>query len=386
MCLSTRENDQTSAGSRNRESPTEGCCAGTSSADVDAASGAGGVVAGGVGGGAAVNDPAYRMQIGRWLALDPEEPAIHAPVRDAFDGMDATTNGSHLLGMAYLAATDRIRVPFEFYVADWEDLGDTRRATARNANITIRPPAPDTRVLVRLRYSVAARTLVQQWDGESYHTVAKLAPTSAGATATAHVPYDPAHWLDYGGRGALFQLSPGDGIVLAEPEVLVPPAITSTPPSGGVLVAETWSYEPAATGDVPLVWRMSGDVPPSLVIDETTGWITWTPSEEGEHEVVLEVANDYGVAEQTFSLRATRGLDGPDGSAPVVRDAGSTDEPGARTVMAAGCGCRVTAANRRQSSGRQGALALGLALALLAALARRRSPVTTRYSARRSAM
>lgn len=337
----------------------------------------------GVGGSGATNGSSYRAQLGRWLVLDGRDARLHAAVRDTLARFDTTTSGSLLLGFALLAATDVPIVPYRFYVVDWEDLGERRRATAYGANLLIRPPDPARRYLVRLRYRASRRTEVQQWDGAVYHTVARLAPTGPEG-AVAHVPYDPALYFDYD-DGVLFQLDDafvaGDGVVVWEPEVRVPPTFESTPPESARVGLE-YAYDPVVAGDAPFVW--TGELPPGAVLDTRTGSLRWAPAAAGPLDLAITVTNDYGSATQRWSVAVggdpgadggTAADGGPDGTADAGSgDARSAGDAGAPSgVSPGGCAC-VAAPGAGRGPPPSGWAAVLAVLVLLRAGLRLRAP------------
>jgi MYXO-CTERM domain-containing protein len=306
-----------------------------------------------VGGSGATNGGSYRAQFGRWLVLDAVDPRIHSAVRATLDPYPTTTSGSVLLGFALLAATDQPQVPHRFYVADWEDLGDRRRATAYGANILIRPRVATRRYLVPVRYRTSRRTLVQQWDGDAYHTVAKLAPTGSEG-ATAMIPYDPSIYFDYA-DGVLFQFDDafvaGAGIEVWNSETGEPPLITSIPELHGVR-GVTYGYAPTATGDAPIVYTAELPERSSTSFDAATGRIAWNPSASGPYSFTLRAHNDWGVDRQTWTVDVAWPSD-PDAGPP--RDAGllapdaagsgraDSGAPAPREPSGDGCGCRIAA-------------------------------------------
>lgn len=260
-----------------------------------------------VGGSGTTNASGYRPQFGRWLVLDNVDWRLHAAVRATLSPYETTTSGSILLGFALLAASDRPQLPFRFYVADWQDLGDRRQATAYGANLLVEPPDATKRYLVPIRYRTSRRTLVQQWDGEAYHTVAKLAPTGS-EPAIAYVPYDPEHYFDYA-DGALFQFADsfvdGSGIEVWNPETHQGPTITSAPPTK-VTLGQSYTYIPIATGSGPLVW--SAELPEltsAMRWDSTKGSIDWLPDTPGVFEFTLRAHGDWGLDEQTWSVEVS---------------------------------------------------------------------------------
>jgi hypothetical protein len=80
----------------------------------------------------------------------------------------------------------------------------------------------------------------------------------------------------------------------------VVPAFSSTPPSTG-FVDRAYAYEAKATG-YPQPIFMLATSPPSIVIDEVTGNITWTPSQPGSYSVSVIAANAIGADTQNFMI------------------------------------------------------------------------------------
>ncbi|MEJ7732178.1 MAG: hypothetical protein WKG00_23600 [Polyangiaceae bacterium] len=315
-----------------------------------------------VGGTGDLNGSSYRLQLGRWTLLSDRDPSVHAAVRDMYADYPTTTSGSLLLSMAMLTRTDQPVRSFEFYVADWEDQGDRRRATAANANILAQPIDPAAPQLVRIVYSAGARTPVEQWDGEAYHHVVTLAATG-GEMVTAHLPYHPELWFDYGGKGALFQLAGAAGIVLMNPEPLEPPQITSEPPTHAA-PGDDLVYFATASGQGPQRWSAQGPVH----IEEDTGVLVVDTSEDGDFDVLVRVANDHGADEQSWVL-SIGGATGPGADGDEAGDDGDGVASASGPSAGAGCGCRAAGAG---SSGR--AAVLGLLGLFICVRARRRRP------------
>lgn len=326
---------------------------------------------------AAINTSSYRPQFARWAFVAPVDPRIHAAARANLAGLDSTTSGSLLLGFALIAASDAPQRAFRFYVTDWEDLGDTRRATAFGANILFVPDDPAARYLVPIRYRAARRTIVEQWDGERYHAVAKLAATG-DAFATAYVPYDPALYFDYD-DGVLFQLNDdfvdGQGVEIGSVEPPAPPRIVSEPP-GEVTVGEAYVYRAAAEGEGPTVWALETTLPVEAArIDARTGELTFTLPSAAPATMTLRVRNDGGEDVQVVHLApraamsdaGTRADAGASADAGEPRDASAPADAQAGRESASGCSCRIG-----RDDGR-GPAALGLVLMALL-VRRRRAP------------
>lgn len=346
-------------------------------------------------GGGATNDASYRAQIGRWVGLAPVRPTVYTAVRDAYDRdypPAGIGSGAVLLGWALLAEHEpKLCAPF-FYVADWEDQGETREATAYGANIQTIPHSLDTPCMVPVDHVAPRATDVEQWDGEAYHRVASW----RAGTATKHVPYDPAWPFVYASDGVLFQFADafvaGNGIVVHEPIELVPPTIDSAPPTSAD-VGVALDYVATASGDEPHWWSLV-DAPGLARIDPATGAIAWTPAAAGTYAFVVRIDNRVGSDEQSFEIEVGGDVEGDttvadttaagdetvddsdDEQGGDVSDAGDVgdDDAGtsdtgapARGDESSGCGCRATTPS--------GGIAVLLALA---ALRRRRQPLRAR--------
>ncbi|HET6585311.1 MAG TPA: Ig domain-containing protein [Nannocystaceae bacterium] len=346
-------------------------------------------------GGGSTNDSSYRAQIGRWASLAPWSPTVYAAVRDAYDRdypAAGIGSGSLLLGWGLLAEHEpKLCAPF-FYVADWDDQGDVREATAFGANILTVPHALDTSCLVPVDHDAPRATEVGQWDGAAYHRVASWAASTG--FGIKHVPYDPTWPFVYTDDGVLFQFEDsfvaGDGIAVHEAVELVPPTIDSSPPTAAPLDV-AFDYVPTASGDEPRWWSLM-DGPVLARIDPATGAIAWTPTEPGTYAFVVRLDNRVGTVEQSFevevggnggvdsssSASATDGAgdstsadpDDDEGGDPSGSEGGgssdASDSSGARGDDA-GCGCR--------SSPPRGAI---LVLLVLAGTLRRRQGLRTR--------
>ncbi|MBX7080285.1 MAG: hypothetical protein K1X88_13905 [Nannocystaceae bacterium] len=281
-------------------------------------------------GGGSTNGDSYRAQIGRWVVLAPWSASTYAAVRDAYDRDYAPPvgSGSVLLGWALLAEHEPLRCAPFFYVADWDDQGDVREATAYGANLQTIPPALQSSCLVPVEHDAPRPTVVAQWDGEAYHRVASW--TASGAAVRKHIPYDPRFPFVYARDGVLFEFEDafvdGDGIVVHEPAELVPPTIESEPPATAVL-DQPLDYVPVAGGDEPRWWSLI-DAPGDARIDPASGAIAWTPDAPGDFDMVIRLENDVGAVEQAFSVHVDGfgGLDLKDD--PTAADEGSGTNSG----------------------------------------------------------
>ncbi len=276
---------------------------------------------GGSGGGA--NDPSYRPQVGRWLTLAPWSPITYAAVRDAYDRDYPAADvgsGALLLSWALLAEHEpKLCAPF-FYVADWDDQGDTREATAYGANLQTIPHALDTSCLVPVEHDAPRTTTVAQWDGDAYHRVAEW--TASSGFVTKHIPYDPRYPFVYAADGVLFELEDdfvaGNGVLVHEPAELVPPAIDSDAPTQGTLDVAL-DYVPTGSGDEPRWWSLV-DGPALARIDPADGALAWTPTEPGSYAFVVRLDNRVGSDEQSFVVEVGSGVGGDLGPGASTSD------------------------------------------------------------------
>jgi len=294
--------------------------------------------------GGPTNGGSYRAQIGRWVLLAPASPTVSTAVRDAYDRdypASGVGSGSLLLAWALLAEHETKKCAPWFYSADWDDQGDVREATAYGANILTTPYDLATSCRVPVEHDAPRATDVGQWDGDAYHRVASW--TASGGTVVKHVPYDPAWPFVYADDGVLFQFEDdfvaGNGIVVHEPGVLVPPTIDSPAPTDAPL-GQPFDYAPIASGDEPRWWSLV-DGPALARIDPATGVITWTADEPGTYAFHVRLDNEVGFAEQIFEVDAagegTTDGPGPQGdSSGAADDAGTTD--GSVTDATAGTG------------------------------------------------
>ncbi|HLU69079.1 MAG TPA: hypothetical protein VKZ63_22510 [Kofleriaceae bacterium] len=299
-----------------------------------------------VGGSGSQNGGPYRLQLGRWAVLAAIDPSIHAAVRDMYAGVETTASGSLLLAMALLAETDLPVRGHDFYVADWRDDGDERVATAANANLVVAPDRPDRPQLFRLRYRSSVPFDVEQWDGETYHVVAEL-PATGGEVRTAHVAYHPELFHDYGGHGALFQLTGPAGIAVLEPEPAEPPAFLGEPPTEAI-AGERYAHAPEVSGTGPLRFSLEADPALEVELDPDTGALSFTPPAAGSYRLALAVESDHGEARQEWTVAAAdpdgEGGPGPGEEAGGCAAAGSA--AGAPLVLLALCLLRARSARR----------------------------------------
>lgn len=300
-------------------------------------------------GGGSTNDPGYRPQVGRWLAVARARTGVYTAVRDLYD-VDyppaGIGSGSLLLGWALLAEHEpRLCAPY-FYVADWDDQGDARQATAYGANVLTVPPVLEAPCAVELTFDAERSTDVEQWDGDAYHRGATW--RASGGFVTRHAPYDPTWPLVYDGRGVLFQFADefvaGEGIRVAEPRVLVAPAIESEPSLDAELGVE-WTYAAQGSGDAPYWWSLV-ESPHDADIDPATGVITWTPLASGTYAFTVRLENDVGLDEQSFAIElSSGGLDwippdplDDDDTASATSTTDGTGSEGTTTGLGSGSG------------------------------------------------
>ena len=258
-------------------------------------------------GGGGINGDSYRPQMGRWAVLGEWDPRVVAPVRNFYTSTytGAVSSGSILLGFALLARYEYYIRPFTFYVADWNDLGDRRQATAYGANVSTLPHDETIPVFFRMTFQALRELTVQQWNDVVYTDVLNLANTSGGVE-TVVVPFDPRWFFLYTPDGALFQFADafvaGQGIVVYNSDTCDPPEIGTEPPEAELDEGAHFELIPAASGQEPMLWFLDG--PAGATVDRETGQVLWTAAftgVEGE-DFILKVENDCGFDELTWTI------------------------------------------------------------------------------------
>lgn len=256
-------------------------------------------------GGGATNGSSYRAQCGRWLRLTNTKTGVYTAVRDIYEAdyaPSSVNSGSLLYGWAALAEQEPIHRDHFFYSVDWADEGDWQKAQAYGANVLTTPPDLDKPSVVQLTVEIPRATNVQQWDGDAYHTVVRWLPT--GGAATRWVPYEPDWPFVYWNNGVLYQFDDafvsGQGIRVRESPGYEVPVITSTPSSNGS-AGVPYDYAAVGQGEEPAWWGLT-EFPVGARVDPQTGTIEWTPPTAGTYGFSLRLQNDFGHAEQSFTV------------------------------------------------------------------------------------
>jgi PKD repeat protein len=71
-------------------------------------------------------------------------------------------------------------------------------------------------------------------------------------------------------------------------------------------VGESYSYPMTATGAPIPTFALVDVAPDGMVIDPTSGLITWTPTTPGLFAVTVQASNSAGVASQSFTVDVTQ--------------------------------------------------------------------------------
>jgi len=256
-------------------------------------------------GGGPVNGSSYRPQLGRWAVLGLWDPRVVAAVRNYFQEFTSVSSGSVLLGFAYLARYEYFIRPFVFYHVDWNDLGDRRQATAYGANVLTMPHDPAVPVFYAMTYEAQRSLVVDQWDGDAYHGVLKLASTSGSASPVV-VAYDPRWWFLYTADGALFQFTDafvsGQGVIVYEPEGCEPPAVDAAPADADLEEGSLFSFDCSAAGREPVLWFLRQG-PVDAELGRSDGALAWTADfARGPETFTVEAHNDCGAAAVSWTL------------------------------------------------------------------------------------
>ncbi len=258
----------------------------------------------------------YRTAVGRWLTVSPFDPRVWAVGANAYRTPDTTPNGGDLHALSLIALHAPAVRGHTFYTVDWQDLGDSRKATANDANILILPPQPAQRYALKLRYKASRVSSVQQWDGTAYHANIRLAPAST--LDTGWIPYDPAIYMAYSGASALYQLHDafvaGQGIEVQEAAPVVEPSI-SPPTLAETQVGASVQVVLQGAGDPPLLWSLVQG-PASASLDLQSGALSWTVAQADAPlaSFTVRLTNDSGSATATFTVPVLN---------PTILDGGS---------------------------------------------------------------
>ncbi len=78
------------------------------------------------------------------------------------------------------------------------------------------------------------------------------------------------------------------------------PVISSTPVTAGILW-QAYSYDVNASGDPPPSYTITS-APPGMLINSTSGLISWTPPATGSYNVTVQADNSAGSASQSFTI------------------------------------------------------------------------------------
>lgn len=255
-------------------------------------------------GGGSTNGAGYRPQVARWLRLAAHRTTVYTAIRDLYETEyppESIGSGSHLAGWGYLAEHEPVHCGHFFYSIEWSEPDPTtgwRAATSDNPNVLTSPPDLSQPCMVPVRATPAGPIEVEQWDGESYHTVARW--TDSGERLR-RIPFEPAWGSIYWKDGVLFQFREATGLVLEAESSGEPPSIVSTPAGTGTS-GDAFVYTPASSGAEPYWWSLTR-FPSGARIDAESGSLQWTPTNAGLYSFTLRLQNDRGWDEQSFTVR-----------------------------------------------------------------------------------
>ena len=265
---------------------------------------AGGAVADVVGGGAGADNPSYRPQIGRWGRLAPYNPLVWPTIWNVYAGYNKVASGSLLLGIALLHEYAPAVGSHTFYSVDWAYSGATATAEAYGANLLFDPEPKTGSHAMAVVVHVKKNVDLAQWDGEKYHVVQHLGPTSDFVPRM--IPYRPDIYFGYSGTAALYEFEDSfdaaKAVQVKVPELPAqPPAIQTT----DLPVADPdvpWSATVESLGDGPILYRLVSSAGPT--IDAVSGLITWS-APTATIEVTVRADNDAGHDVRTLTLTVT---------------------------------------------------------------------------------
>ena len=240
-----------------------------------------------------------------WAPLTPWRTTVYTIGRNLFDREvepNTLQSGWLLLGWALLAEFQPPHCTHFFYTVDWEDQGYWRQATAYSGNILTVPPDIEQGCIIPVEYEATQPVTVGQWDGSSYHPVARWQGT--GFADHRFIPYEHKWPHEYWMNGILYQFEDdfiaGQGIRIREPKNITSPIIISAPPQS-CTPGEPVLFTPTAYGDPPLWWSLESP-PIDARVDPATGTLSWTPVDSCNASFVLRVDNDAGADTQVWTF------------------------------------------------------------------------------------
>ena len=160
-------------------------------------------------------------------------------------------------------------------------------------------------------------------EGMTIDAASGLITWMPNATGTFNVAVRASN--SRGSASQLFSISVSQS--LASPEFTSTPVETAT-------VNQAYRYDADAVGNPAPTYTLQ-TAPDGMIIQSTTGVITWTPGNAGSYDVVVDATNSQGTVSQSFSIAVGERL-----AAPLITSSPITqtivDVPYSYTVVAAG--------------------------------------------------
>ncbi len=249
----------------------------------------------------------YYNCVYNWLPLTPWDTRIWTIVRNHFDvsfpADSIDGEGGWLEAWALLAEYEPVSRAATLPETAWPDPDahagdDWREAAGATPWLAVDDPPADEPCVVPLEVdSQGDVALHPPWD-RSLEPSALWQATRMELTRWVPCPEHRPDRLDL----ALTLVHDPDAgtLEVRERPSFEPPTIESSAPSTAT-VGEIFEYQADGEGDDPLWWSPAS-FPTGARVDFETGLVSWTPTDEGDQDFVLQLENDAGSELQGFTV------------------------------------------------------------------------------------